>query len=229
METRILHIRDNEITLLLPEEKTASAVYVFSDHSALEEISHAVPSAVLIAISGNDWEKDFTPYPHARVFHGGSDFTGGADRYLSILTEEILPFAEKEIPYPITQRILAGYSLAGLFSVYAFLKTDVFEDFCCASGSLWYPGFLDYLSSHPLKRIPKKAYFSLGDKESETKNPYLSKADEAMKATEAFFAAKGSLTVYEKNAGGHFADSEKRLAQGITWLLEDSGSARERG
>ena len=59
-------------------------------------------------------------------------------------------------------RGIAGYSLAGLFAVYALYRTDVFARAASVSGSLWFPGFREYVFSHtPLCR-PDCVYFSLG-------------------------------------------------------------------
>lgn len=37
---------------------------------------------------------------------------------------------------------IAGYSLAGLFALYALYKTDVFTRVASMSGSLWFPGIM---------------------------------------------------------------------------------------
>lgn len=56
---------------------------------------------------------------------------------------------------------ITGYSLAGLFAVYAIYRTDVFSG-GCMSGSVWFPGFKEYIFSRELKRRPDCIYFSLG-------------------------------------------------------------------
>ena len=37
---------------------------------------------------------------------------------------------------------IAGYSLAGLFALYALYKTDAFTRVASMSGSLWFPGIM---------------------------------------------------------------------------------------
>lgn len=77
-----------------------------------------------------------------------------------------MPKAEKELPQAPEWRGIAGYSLAGLFALYAIYQTDVFTRVGCISGSLWFPGFLEYVFTHESKRRPGCLYFSLGDKEA---------------------------------------------------------------
>ena len=40
---------------------------------------------------------------------------------------------------------IGGYSLAGLFSLWAAYQTDVFSGFAAASPSVWFPGFIEYM------------------------------------------------------------------------------------
>lgn len=68
---------------------------------------------------------------------------------------------------------LAGYSLAGLFAIYAACKTDVFSRIVSASGSEWFPGFEEYLKSHDFIKKPVCIYLSLGDIEAKAKNKVL--------------------------------------------------------
>ncbi len=77
-----------------------------------------------------------------------------------------MPEAEKELPGPPAWRGIAGYSLAGLFALYAICQTDVFSRVGCMSGSLWFPGFKEYVFSHEPKRWADCIYFSLGDREA---------------------------------------------------------------
>lgn len=101
--------------------------------------------------------------------------TGGADEYLQLLIDEIMPEAESYVHGSIAWRGLAGYSLAGLFAVYAMYHTGLFSRIASMSGSLWFPGFKEYVSLHEIKGKPEHLYLSLGDKECRTGNPYLKK------------------------------------------------------
>ena len=119
--------------------------------------------------------------------------------------------AAGEIP---AGRGLAGYSMAGMFAVWALCQTDVFRRGASMSGSLWYPGVRDYLLGHLPQPAPDCFYFSLGSKESKTRNPALRTVEEDTRAVEAFYREKGSPTTFQLNPGNHFRDTAARTAAG---------------
>lgn len=126
-----------------------------------------------MTISGLNWEAELSPWAAGDLFKYSEMFTGGADVYLKLLTEEIMPQAESMLPGKIAWRGLAGYSLAGLFTVYALYKTDLFSRAASMSGSLWYPGFKDFALQSAICKTTQYLYFSLGDKEARARNQYL--------------------------------------------------------
>ena len=88
------------------------------------------------------------------------------------------------------------------------------------SGSLWYPGITEYISSHTMKKTPDYLYFSLGSKEARTRNPYMKTVQENTEKIEEYYRGKGISTVFQLNPGNHYKDAEKRTAAGIHWLLD---------
>lgn len=177
------------------------------------------PLFTLVTISNLDWNRDMAPWDSPAAFKKGEPFTGGADDYLRLLVEEIIPRAEKELPGPPAWRGIAGYSLAGLFALYAIYRTDVFSRVGCMSGSLWFPGFKEYVFSHEPKRRPDCIYFSLGDKEAKTRNPVLKTVQENTEEIQTFYQNKGIDTVFQLNSGNHFVQGIERTVAGIHWLL----------
>ena len=177
------------------------------------------PPFTLVAISDLDWNQDMAPWDSPAAFKNGEPFTGGADDYLRLLVEEIISRAEKELPVPPAWRGIAGYSLAGLFALYAIYQTDVFSRVGCMSGSLWFPGFKEYVLSHEPKRWPDCIYFSLGDKEAKTRNPVLKTVQEKTEEIQTFYQNKGIDTVFRLNPGNHFVQGIERTVAGIHWLL----------
>ncbi len=173
----------------------------------------------LVAISGLDWNHDMAPWDIPTIFEGDTACTGGADDYLGLLMGEIMPRAEKEVRGRVLWRGIAGYSLAGLFAVYSLYRTEVFSRAASMSGSLWFPGFWEYVVSHELKREPECIYFSLGDRECRTGNPYLRVVQERTEEIEAFYRGKGMDTVFQSNPGGHGKNTVRRTAAGIAWIL----------
>ena len=177
------------------------------------------PPFTLVAISDLDWNHDMAPWDSPAAFKKGTPFTGGADDYLRLLVDEIIPEAEKDLATPPAWRGIAGYSLAGLFALYAIYRTDVFSRVGCMSGSLWFPGFKEYIFSHEPKRWPDCIYFSLGDKEAKTRNPVLKTVQENTEEIQTFYQNKGIDTVFQLNPGNHFVQGIERTAAGIQWLL----------
>ena len=177
------------------------------------------PPFTLVAISDLDWNHDMVPWDSPPAFKNAEPCTGGADDYLRLLTEEIIPTAEKEINGVPRWRGIAGYSLAGLFAMYALYQTDLFSRVGSMSGSLWFPGMKEYIFSREPKRWSDCMYFSLGDKESKTKNPILRTVQENTEEICAYYQHKGIDTVFQMNPGNHFVQSVERTAAGLCWLL----------
>ena len=178
------------------------------------------PAFTLVSVSNLDWNHDMSPWEIPPVFKNTEPCTGGADDYLKLLIEKIMPEAEREIKGTVSWRGIAGYSLAGLFALYSLYRTDIFSRAASMSGSLWYPGISEYISSHTMKRIPDCLYFSLGSKEARTRNHYMKTVQENTEKIEEYYREKGISTVFQLNPGNHYKDAEKRTAAGIHWLLD---------
>jgi len=185
-----------------------------------EEVRKRTESAFVLAeVPVADWGNELSPWPAEKVFRSGSDFGSGANDTVRALTEEIVPAVLASLGISDSSCWLAGYSLAGLFAVYALYRTDRFAGAASASGSLWFPGFMEYAGTHRFVRKPERMYLSLGDRESRTKNPVMRRVEECTRALEAVYRAQGIPCVFEHNPGNHFQDAEIRLAKGIVWLL----------
>ena len=177
------------------------------------------PPFTLVAISDLDWNHDMVPWDSPPAFKNAAPCTGGADDYLRLLTEEIIPTAEKKITGVPCWRGIAGYSLAGLFALYTIYQTDLFSHVGSMSGSLWFPGMKDYIFSREPKRWPDCMYFSLGDKESKPRNQVLRNVRQNTEEIQAFYQAKGIDTVFQLNPGNHYDHAAERTAAGLCWLL----------
>ncbi len=177
------------------------------------------PDCTLVAISNLAWDHDMAPWDCPPLSKMDTPCTGGADDYLEILIDRIMPETEKDIEGEPVWRGIAGYSLAGLFAVYAIYQTDLFSRVASMSGSLWFPGIKEYIFSHDMKRRPDHIYFSLGDKESKTKNPYLMTTQENTAQIQAFYEDQGIDSVFVLNPGNHYVGAMARTAAGLDWIL----------
>ena len=111
---------------------------------------------------------------------------------------------------------LIGYSLAGLFALWAGTKTKLFSKVAAISGSYWYPNFTSYLNEHEV--YPEDIYMSLGDKEAKGKGIFSTVMDKGLEI-EKLLREKGKRTIFEMNPGNHFNDPEGRIAKGLAYLL----------
>ena len=179
---------------------------------------------ILVTISNINWNNDMSPWYMNKLYQSEDDYLGKADEYLNLLTSNIIPnitnIINNELHIEITEYIIAGYSLAGLFALYSIYKTNIFNKVISCSGSLWYPNFTNYVNENNYLNKPKKIYFSLGNKESNTKNELLKTVKDKTIDLVDHYKNKGIDTIYEENIGNHFQDVTKRIARGINWILK---------
>ena len=112
------------------------------------------------------------------------------------------------------RQYIGGYSLGGLFALFAACEKELFDGVMSVSGSLWYPGALEYFNEKSIGKRIGKIYMSLGDKESLTKNVEREKVGfNTEKLAEVFGRTKEVF--FEYNRGGHFTDISERIAKSI--------------
>ncbi|MBP3749770.1 MAG: hypothetical protein J6I35_09565 [Ruminobacter sp.] len=167
----------------------------------------------LIALKVNDWNDDLSPWKSPAVF-GNQDFGGRAEETL----QEVLKFCSclEGVRY------IGGYSLAGLFALWAVYRTDVFNGAAAASPSIWFPGFTDFMKENVIK-CPA-VYLSLGDREDRTRNPVMASVADRISEARGILDGSGTDCTLEWNRGGHFCESDTRTARAFAWLmLRDGG------
>ena len=194
--------------------------YSGSGASVVEELkSLTSPDCNLLVVGNLNWNHDMTPWYCPPLFENDAPCTGGADEYLDLLLTEIIPKAKERINGEPLLLGIAGYSLAGLFAVYAMYRTDVFDRVASVSGSLWFPDFKEYCMNHEIKRKPNKLYLSLGDREAKSKNKVLGIVQDNTEALAAYYKALGIDVTWELNPGNHFKDAALRSAKGIMAIV----------
>ena len=184
------------------------------------------PDFSLAEISGLNWNDDLSPWAIPSVGGNESPFGGKADDYLALLLGSILPAVKAKLNSQPSSVMLSGYSLAGLFALYAATKCDAFRAVASCSGSLWFPGFREHMLSCNFSALPRTIYFSLGDREAHTRNPILRTVEENTREISRCLAENGVNTVFEMNKGNHFQQSALRIAKGIRWILQSSPDGR---
>ena len=173
----------------------------------------------LAAIGGLNWNRDLSPWETPEIRNNRYSF-GGADEYISELTGKILPEILSKLPGTPEFTAIAGYSLAGLFALYAAYRTDVFSRVASVSGSLWFPGFTEFAQSHNFVKTPDLIYLSLGDTEAKTRDKNLATVQKNTEFLAGFYKSRGIGTIFELNCGNHFTDTIGRTAKGIKKITD---------
>lgn len=167
-----------------------------------------VEDFLLAAIVVNDWNKDLTPWEASAVF-GKDDFGDGACDTL------------KEICRYCTDRsktyYLGGYSLAGLFSLWAAYQTDLFRGVAAVSPSVWFPGFDEFMKEKEI--ACKNVYLSLGNREEKVRNPVMASVGDKIRWTYERLKEQEVNCILEWNEGNHFRDVDQRVAKGFGQIM----------
>ena len=224
MNKEKFNMHNKEITLYKSSDINAPLIVFNTFEGDGEDVYQALQnmgctSINLLVVGNIDWNHDMSPWYMPSIYSKEKSFSGGADEYLRLLVDEILPKAKELIEGEPKFTGIAGYSLAGLFTVYTMYKTDVFDRVASMSGSLWFSNFIEYCKRNEYKRLPDKIYFSLGDKEANTRNPVLKTVQDKTIELSEYFKILGSEVIFELNPGNHFTDTILRSAKGIKAIL----------
>lgn len=166
-----------------------------------------------IATKVENWNDDLSPWKAPAVFKT-EDFGGGASKTL----ENIIALCtDKNRKYYI-----GGYSLAGLFALWAACQTDIFPGVAAASPSVWFPGFIDYMKTYKMKS--QNVYLSLGDREEKTRNPVMAQIGNCIKEEYRCLLENGINCILEWNKGNHFKEADIRTAKAFAWILNNDSS-----
>lgn len=184
----------------------------------IEALAHTPFS--LAAFLVEDWNDELSPWNVPAVL-GKERFGSGAARTLSFITDALVPefygASEEKRCY------LGGYSLSGLFALWAAYQTGLFSSVAAVSPSVWFPGWEGYMESNDIQS--PEVYLSLGDQEEKTRNKTLAAVGENIRRQYELLRNTDTIIrcELEWNPGNHFAESARRTAKGFAWLLKGSG------
>ena len=223
----------------------APVVYLLGD--AADNSPIQIPAGVsLVNVGVEQWEENFSPWCAPRVFAKGPNFGDGAQKTLNTLINQVIPWTESELTEPPAYRALVGYSLAGLFSLWAGVSPQVargcqpgtatgapaapqlsapastFQRIGAVSGSFWFPGLLDYVDQQLSGGVVglTHAYLSLGDREARTPNPQIMHVRENAEFLASKLENAGITATFELNRGNHFQNVEGRIQKALNWLVK---------
>ena len=214
MEIELFGNPDVPVILVQPFDRRESE----DIEKEINEISRLTDTQFgMIAVTVDDWNEDLSPWTAPAVY-GKKDFGGGAEATL----DAILKYMDSlNLPGDGSVKChIGGYSLAGLFALWAAYQTDIFSGVAVASPSVWFPGFTEYMREHDIRS--GHVYLSLGDAEPRTRHPVMSTVGDRIREAHDLLSGSGVDCTLEWNPGNHFAEPDVRTAKAFAWLLNDS-------
>ncbi len=186
----------------------------FDIASAAEGVRTAV-----VRVPVRDWNDSLTPWPAAGVRPGAADFGGKAAETLAELTGAVIPAVEAAHGFSPAHRAICGYSLGGLFALYAFVsEASTFSACACLSGSVWYEGWVEYLRRHCPDGAKRYAYLSIGRKERRAGPPIMRSVQDDLEACADILRGSGCAVDLVVGPGNHMQHHTERLAAGLKAL-----------
>lgn len=213
-------------------ERDEGCIYYVGMEQGFAELAKALAgiscSVAMVAIE--HWDDDLTPWPAPGLYAGDADFKGLAPETLRRLADQAIPAIEAAQGITPSHRAIAGYSLGGLFSLYAFANCPLFDAVASMSGSFWYPGWVEYLRGLKAPRTSGFAYLSLGDKECKAREPILHSVQKNTEATAALLQDWGIQAEWRLVPGNHFQHMQERVVLGLgevakQWCISSDGGA----
>ena len=187
--------------------------------SEVAAIAQSAHHFLFAAVPVANWNDELSPWEAPAVW-GKQGFGGNAAETLCFLTEQVIPTLKQQFHLSENVKIiLGGYSLAGLFALWASTQTKLFYGVAAASPSVWFPGWMEFEQQHPMQA--RHIYLSLGDKEEHTKNAVMAVVGNSIRALHSRLAARGTDCTLEWNSGGHFKDADLRTAKAFQWAMEE--------
>ena len=232
MEVRYFGNRESN-TVLIQMSEARDLPYIEAEFNSDASYAKYLLMAVVVVDS---WNQDRSPWKAPCAF--GEDFGDGADKTLEWVLDNVV-YLEKDNNSDILESnkdnniendsdtgeksnlkkyYLAGYSLAGLFSLYAAYMTDVFAGVAAVSPSVWFPDFASFAKERDINC--DNVYLSLGDKEHRTRNQEMAKVKDSIEAIYKDLSDRGVNCTLEYNPGNHFKDVNIRMSKAFKWLLE---------
>ena len=210
--------------------KDATTIYFLDGDQFEEPFNHWIrkhqPALNFVLINANNRTDDYTPWPLQASETMPMDFGGKAAEHLSFITTHVIPFCESEYGFSSSteKRVIGGYSLGGLFSLYAAVNNDLFGTVLSCSSSLWYPDFLDYLKEHPFKAAHSKLYMSVGDQEGTTATNLTADQTSNTLALKNWIEPKFQAGDFQftLEEGNHGTNIPRRAWRAVEWVEENS-------
>ena len=172
---------------------------------------------VMAAFSITNWELELGPW-HDPALSRDKEVGEHADETLRYVTDELMPSLRQD--YGKLPIVLGGYSLSGLFTLWAAHESNLFNAVAAVSPSVWIAGWREFALQHPVKATD--VYLSLGDREERTRNRAFAQVGDNIRFEYELLQKNLGMEhcTLEWNPGNHFADNALRTAKGFEWCIE---------
>ena len=217
---KTIHYQNRKYTILGNLKSSTFLMYLVDESNPedYEQIYQKISNEYqlcMISVSIYDWQGELSPWAALAIF-GKHDFAGNAAKFLAEL-EDFWKWFKDEHNIESNQVYLCGYSLAGLFALWASSQTNLFTKIAAVSPSVWYFNFVEYMQQNPIQT--REVYMSLGDKEANAKNKVMATVKDCFDEVIQIVQKQDIPLTYEYNPGNHFQDVELRMTKGIQQLL----------
>ena len=198
----------------------APVIYLIDsvEHPLEATASETRHASTVVHVPVRAWSDSLTPWKAPALYRGEADFGGTAAHTLAELTETLIPALEQAEGLRPSARAICGYSLGGLFALYALVHGATFSACGCLSGSVWYEGWTEHLQSLDVDLSGRFAYLSLGTKERRASRPILKSVQERMEVCAQILERAGCDVCLRMVPGGHMHHVAERIAAGLNAL-----------
>lgn len=169
---------------------------------------------LFIGIELDSWIKCLMPWADEAVSHD-EEVGRHAINTLYYIEDQLMPWLKKHIG--ILPCVIGGYSLGGLFALWAAYSCNIFNGVAAVSQSVWIKNWIQFAESHVMKA--SSVYLSLGNREEYIRNKRMAAVGECIRRQHELLVSQLSAlpTTLEWNKGGHFNDEAERMARGFIW------------
>lgn len=188
----------------------------FAHEADMIRQSATMPIA-MAAVPITDWQMELTPWHDDAVSRDIEADGRGARATLDFITGNLIPYLHNR--FGILPAVIGGYSLGGLFALWAASESGAFSAVAAASPSVWITGWLEYATTHPVRA--KAVYLSLGDREEHVRNQSFARVGTNIRAEHELLLSQlgPARCTLEWNPGNHFMDNDRRTARAFAWCV----------
>lgn len=192
------------------------------DHGIVDAAREGVES-IIVAIPnmGVERQNEYSPWNDTK--HGG----GKGDAYVRFVVDTLRPLVDSGLRTATEREAtgIAGSSMGGLVSLYAFLHEPTVFGFCAAmSPALWFAGarIFDYVEQAPF--VPGRIYLDCGTKEGAKHMDEVRRMCALLK-TKGYQAGRDLLCVVEAGAAHNEQAWAARMARMLGFVLRRGSAA----